>query len=300
MYLCSEKKMKYIREVSDIHLDWDIDAFHGTRLYDPSKPAIREPMDMCWFPPSMDDDMETTFVIAGDIWTDGRFANRQWQDGSHDTWIARMSRRFKYIVCVLGNHDYWDRNVLYEAQKIKESIKAQGLTNVFLLERDAVVLDQVKFIGGTLWTDFNRHDPMVMHMAPSIMNDYKYMRYGRDYRRCRPSDLYEIHMNTKSFIFENAKRDYPEQKVAVVTHMAPSYQSVSHNYRQPWHATMNYLYYTDLEKRIMADGQDIDYWFHGHMHHSDSYYIGNVNVIINARGCSSENSLFDSEMQIPV
>lgn len=289
--------MKAIREASDIHLDWDIDSFHSTRLYDPSKPPIREEMDMLWFPPSMDDDMDSAFIIAGDIWTDGRFALRQWQDGSHDTWIARMSRRFKYVVVVLGNHDYWGRNVLYEAQKIKEAIKLQGLTNVFLLEKDAIVLDQVKFIGGTLWTDFNRHDPMVMHMAPQIMNDYKHMRYGRDYRRCRPSDLYEIHMNTKSFIFQNAKRDYPEQKVVVVTHMAPSYRSVQDYYRQPHHQMMNYLYYTDLEKRIMADGQEIDYWFHGHMHHRDEYEIGNCRVVINARGYATENQFFDQTLQ---
>ena len=293
--------MKFIREASDLHLDWDVRRFNSTRIVDTTKPAIREEMDMCWFPPSMDDDMDTTFIVAGDIWDESRFASRQWQDGSHDTWIVRLSRRFKYVVMVLGNHDYWGRNVLYEAMKIKEAIKLQGLTNVFLLEKDVSVLDQVKFVGGTLWTDFNRHDPMVMHNAPAIMNDYKYMRYGRDYRRCRPSDLYEIFMNTKAFIFENAKRDYPEQKLVVVTHMAPSYESISESYRTNRDYQMNFLYFSDLDKRIMADGQEIDYWFHGHMHHSTSYHIGNVNVILNARGYSNyDNPNFDDKLQIAV
>jgi len=290
--------MKFIREASDLHLDWDVEGFHRTRILDRSKPPIRDAMDLVWYPVSLSDDLDTTFIIAGDIWLEGRFATRKNADG--DTWIMVMSRRFKYIVLVLGNHDYWSRNVLYEADKVKEYFKEQGLTNVFLLEKDAVVLDQVKFIGGTLWTDYHRHDPMVMYAAPRLLKDYDYIRYGKSYRRIRVTDLYEIHQNTKSFIFEHAKRDYPEQKIVVVTHMAPSFNSVAPHYRQAHWLQMNFLYYTDMETRIMADGQEIDLWFHGHMHHSIDYMIGNVKVILNARGYATENEKFDSTLQIPV
>lgn len=87
--------MKYLREASDLHLDWDVERFHSTRIYDPNALPIREAMDMCWMPPSMADDFETTFIIAGDIWTDGRFANRKYQLSydSNDTWIKRISDR---------------------------------------------------------------------------------------------------------------------------------------------------------------------------------------------------------------
>ena len=290
--------MKFIREASDLHLDWDIDGFHRTRLLDPTKPKIRDAMDLLWYPPELPDDMDSTFIVAGDTWTDGRFANRKDADGH--SWIYNMSLRFKYVVIILGNHDYWGCNLLYEDKKIKESIAAQGICNVFLLEKDMIVLDQVKFIGGTLWTDYHRHDPMVMHSAPGIMKDYGYIRYGKAYRRVRTTDIYEVHQNTKSFIFANAQRDNPEQKIVVISHMAPSFQSVSAHYRQSHWLHMNFLYYTDLENRIMADGQDIDYWFHGHMHHSIQYDIGKVQVILNARGYANENQQFSSTRQIPV
>lgn len=288
--------MKFIREASDLHLEYDIDRFCQPRILDLANP--NEEMDMLWFPVRMEADFDTTYILAGDIWIDGRFVNRKWKNG--DTWILRLSRRFKYVIVVLGNHDYWDRNVLYEVDKLKKSIADQGITNVFLLEKEAVVLDQVKFIGGTLWTDFNRYDPMVLGAASRIMNDYHYIKYGKSYRKLRPMDLYEIHQNTKRFIFENAKRDYPEQKVIVVTHMGPSFQSISPYYRQSSWLLKNFLYYYDLEKRIMADGQDINYWFHGHMHHNVKYDIGNVTVILNPRGYEDQNKEFEATFQIPV
>jgi hypothetical protein len=292
--------MKFIRETSDIHLDWDMDKMHQTRLVDRQAHGIREAMDFLWYPPPLADDLDTTFVIAGDIWLDGNFANKKNLDG--DTWIMKISRQFKYVVLVLGNHDYWDRNILYEADKIKKSIVDQGITNTFLLERDVVVLDQVKFIGGCLWTDYHRGDPLIMFEAVKngMMKDYKYIRSGPTYSKIRPQELAAIHHKTKEFIFANTFRDYPEQKVVVVTHMAPSFESVTGHYRQSHWLSMNFLYYSDMDNRIMQDGQNIDFWFHGHMHHTTEYHIGVPKVVLNPRGYSSENTFFNPEMQIPV
>ena len=97
------------------------------------------------------------------------------------------------------------------------------------------------------------------------------------------------------------KRDYPEQKVVVVTHMAPSIQSISAHHLRASEMTANYYYFSDLEKRVMAEGQDIDYWFHGHTHHSVQYEIGNVKVILNAKGYwEHENPGFDPKLLVPI
>lgn len=292
--------MKYLRISSDIHLDFYIDSFRSTRKHNPNV-TITCDMDMLWFPDPLPDDNETTYIVAGDLWIDGRFATRFWP-GTNDSWISKMAARFKYVVLVLGNHDYWKANVLYEADKVKAAIKAQGLTNVFLLERDCVVLDQVKFVGGTLWTDYNRNDPIVMATIPSLMNDFHHIKYGKDYRKLKPWMLYEIHQNTKRFIFENAKRDNPDQKVVVVTHMAPSQQSIDAAYYTCRdERLMNHGYYSDMDKRIMAEGQEIDFWFHGHTHHSVRYQIEHPTVILNAKGyLGDENPDFDPVLQIPV
>jgi predicted phosphodiesterase len=243
-------------------------------------------MDMCWFPLGMEGDGDTCLIIAGDLWTAGKFLTRRYPPNpgflTGSCWMELLALRFKYVVIVLGNHDYWDANVLYEPKKIADGIQTLGLRNVFLLERSEVVLDQVKFVGGTLWTDYNRHDPLVIYHAPMIMEpDHRYIKCGPIYARVRAEQLYEIHQNTKTFIFGHAKRDDPEQKVVVVTHMAPSIRSISKVYER---SNANHYYYSDMEKRILADGQDIDLWVHGHTHTHNDYVIGNVRVISNARG----------------
>lgn len=286
--------MKYIREASDLHLDFDIGAYNGSRVK-----QVSQAMDMLWMPSPMDGDLDTTFIIAGDIWTEGRFANRKWE-GTNDTWIARIARQFKYVVLVLGNHDYWGSNVEFEAYSVMQSLEAQGLTNVHLLEQSTVVLDQVKFVGGTLWTDYNRNDPLVMHDALNRMMDYKYIRWGSHYRKFLPRDAYDIFRKTKRFIFQNAQPDDANQKVVVVTHMAPSFRSVSEKYHNAYSVADNYYYYSDIEEQIRTEGRDIRYWFHGHMHHAAEYMIGTTKVVLNARGYLTEDTGFDQNWRVAV
>lgn len=277
--------MKFLRQVSDLHLDRDTKP-RGTRI------------DQLWYPPPLSDDLETTFVIAGDLWEECRFITRKLEDGR--SWIATVAEQFKYVVFVLGNHDLWGRNLPSQYDIVKQKLKEQGLHNVFLLERDVVVLDQVKFVGGTLWTDYNKRDPMVMLLIPGLIKDQQYINFGGGYRKTRPEDFYNIHIKTRDFIFANATRDDPDQKVVVITHHAPSRQSVASRYLEPQWDVLNYGYYTDLETRIHYEGQDIDYWFHGHMHHTDEYFIGDTKVVLHARGSPSENAMFDSVKQIAI
>lgn len=276
--------MKFIRQVSDLHLDRDIKL--GTRL------------DKLWYPPSLPDDLETTFVIAGDIWDECRFVTRVLEDGR--TWMTKIANQFKYVVLVLGNHDLWGKNISFQYDVVKKALKDQGLDNVFLLEREVVVLDQVKFVGGTLWTDYNHHDPLVMLKIPALIKDQQYINFGGGYRRTRPADFYDEHIKTREFIFSNAARDNSGQKVVVISHHAPSRKSVASEYLEPRWDTLNYGYYSDLETRIYYEGQDIDYWFHGHMHHTDEYLIGDTKVVLHARGSPNQNSMFDSMKQIAI
>jgi hypothetical protein len=44
---------------------------------------------------------------------------------------------------------------------------------VHLLEKDTVTIEDVTFVGGTLWTDFNREDSLTMWNAGQSMNDYQ-------------------------------------------------------------------------------------------------------------------------------
>jgi Icc-related predicted phosphoesterase len=159
--------------------------------------------------------------------------------------------------------------------------------NVYILEDSSVILGDMKFIGATLWTDYKGGDPLVMFDAPKVMGDYKRITFEQDgvYSKLRVSNILNIHQKSLTFILENTKRDYPEQKVIVVSHMAPSINSVNEIY---YGDKNNYFYYSALDKYFYEDGFQCDFWIHGHMHSVSDYEIGRTRVICNPRGYVNE------------
>lgn len=278
--------LQFIRTVSDLHLDMDVNA---------SK--------FPWTPPGLPTDHLTALVIPGDIWH-----ARKYLSYANQSWLAKRAQTFRYVVFVLGNHDYWGGALNFEADRVRALIKEQGLTNVFLLERDALVLEDVKFVGGTLWTDFNKQDPTTKFMwSQTMIPDSKYIKYRiaftrqnnetvEEYRRLRYDEVLKAHLDTRSYIFQHAKKDQNTRKLVVVTHMAPSCLSIADEFKDDKIA--NGYYYTELGNTIV-DTQ-IDYWFHGHMHNSVDYMIGNTRVINNPRGYegSFKNDQFNPELLI--
>lgn len=269
------------RICSDLHLDFDV--FHNAPL---------------WLPPALDDDSETTLIIAGDLWTERKFLrNRDMVTGK--SWLKTISQQFKAIVFVLGNHDYWQENISYEHEKIRKEMYEQGIDNCYLLENTSVVIDDAKFVGGTLWTDYDRGNPLVKVAAAGTMaNDHTRIRYGVDYRKVRSDDLHWMHTRTKQYIFDNAVKDCAGQKVVVVSHMAPSYNSIAMKYTTAYNHDTNYYYYSDLEGDIIDS--DISLWVHGHCHDTSDYMIGETRVVCNPRGYSGERTGWDSELVIEV
>lgn len=249
--------MKYIRYVSDIHLDHD----KGT----------------LWTPPAMEGDLDTTLIIAGDLWVDCKHIM---QTINGESWMSSVAPRFKYIVYVLGNHDLWKTRLDTAAQKCKEAAIEQDLHNVFLLDCESINLDGNIFVGGTLFTDYGNRNPLSMLQAKGFMNDYRLTRFGEEYRKMSPEDCLHIFDKTKKLVFNTKKPD--TGKLIVVTHMAPSHLSVHEKYRNKQDAMANTWYYSELGDDIT--GSDIDYYFHGHVHSSFDYTIGNTRVLCNPRG----------------
>jgi hypothetical protein len=73
----------------------------------------------------------------------------------------------------------------------------------------------------------------------------------------------------------------------VLTHHAPSYQSVHPKYRNSGIA--NGAYVSDLDDLIL-DHTSIKYWSHGHTHSSFRYKINECEVICNPRGYFGHNT----------
>lgn len=265
-----------IRFISDLHIDFD------TQYWDKKNKKEYEGQ---YFPTELPDDLETTLIIAGDIWHGNKtFKNRYDYSTS---WIEILSKRFKHIVLVYGNHDYWDCSIHKCIQDAKKFLDEQGLSNVYVLEKDCIILDNIKFIGTTLWTSLNNGDPVTMYSAKENMaNDFAYIK-NNQFKSINPEFLYGEFNKSKQFIIENAKRDNDKQKVLVITHHAPSFQSIHESYRTKADYYTNFSYFSDLDS--LCYDLDIDYWFHGHTHENFNYHIHQTNVLCNPRGYCKNN-----------
>jgi hypothetical protein len=106
-------------------------------------------------------------------------------------------------------------------------------------------------------------------------------RYGEMMARFMPHDAYVEHNKTLEAL-QNGLYEWKQidKKTIVMTHHAPTFQSVHPRYAGD---ILNHAYATDLSELIL-DNPNIKYWFHGHMHDSIDYMVGECRVLCNPRG----------------
>ena len=193
--------------------------------------------------------------------------------------FKRCSDEFPHVVYVAGNHEFYHGSFPDAIDWLKS--ECDVFPNVHFLEMDSVEIEDYTFVGGTLWTDMNKRDPLTMMDMPRMMNDFDIIRNSkRNYAKFSPQDAVIRHDETVKYIDKTVNSD-STKKYVVVGHMSPSYQSVHEMYRND--TVMNGGYYSDLHNFIL-DNPQIKLWTHGHTHHVFDYMIGDTRIVCNPRG----------------
>jgi Icc-related predicted phosphoesterase len=234
-------------------------------------------------------------VLGGDI-TCARFLQSHRSDAearSHVRFMLRLRDevfpKFKQVIYLMGNHEHYGFYVRESSRIFSEFFGANEFDNVYFLNDDGIIVDNVLFIGGTLWT--NLSNPMDAVYVENGMNDYRVI-YTNDFTQAsyeqrqaamakgskyaipmKAEDTNEYHFKTldviKKYLQNNSSR-----KTVVLTHHAPSFKSVHHSHTG---SALNPGYATELSEFIL------DYeptaWIHGHTHHSVNYLIGNTQIL---------------------
>jgi predicted phosphohydrolase len=185
------------------------------------------------------------------------------------------------VIYVLGNHEFYGQKIPRLISDIKEV--AQG-TNVHVLENDGVEIGDVAFLGATLWTDFRLNgDPVLAEVtAQTGMTDFRRIRVTTSYRRFRPIDARRIHAQSLEWLAQQASKARG-RKIVVVTHHAPSPQSVPSGFQSD---QLNPAYASNLEPFIAECGAAL--WIHGHIHHRADFNVGTTRIVANPRGYPTE------------
>jgi DNA repair exonuclease SbcCD nuclease subunit len=195
--------------------------------------------------------------------------------------LNRVSEEFPHVVYVAGNHEFYQGKWVASLDHLRE--ECARYPNVHFLECDIKVINEVSFIGATLWTDCNKGDPITLNALSDMMNDYRVIRNDEhEYTKLRPSHTVHRHQQTLSYL-KQVLVDLKDQKVVFVGHHAPSAMSTHDRYKHNVHSIMNGGYHSELSEFIL-DHPQIKLWTLGHMHDPHSYYIGDTYVVCNPRG----------------
>jgi DNA repair exonuclease SbcCD nuclease subunit len=202
--------------------------------------------------------------------------------------LARCSKEFPHVVYVAGNHEFYHGR--WKASLDHLRTECAKFPNVYFLERDIKVINEVSFIGATLWTDCNRNDRLTILTLNGMMNDYRVIRNDEhNYSRLHPDSTIQRHHQTMSYL-KQVLPDMKDKKVVFVGHHGPSAKSTHPKYQYETH--MNGGYRSDLDEFIM-DHPQIVLWTHGHMHDPFDYMIGTTRVVCNPRGYAGHDPQAD-------
>ncbi len=196
-------------------------------------------------------------------------------------WAASLATD-KPIIYINGNHEYYRHAHPKLVNKMREM---EFDTDVYFLEKNECVIGDIRFLGCTLWTDFNimGNVPMGLLDAGSNMNDFKLIRNSsRGYSKFHPNDSLVLHRESLYWLEQCFKAS--TQKTVVVTHHAPSIKSIPDCYKG---SSLNPAFASDLSDLILNYQPAL--WIHGHLHSPSDYYIGKTRIICNPRGYPNED-----------
>ena len=207
-------------------------------------------------------------------------------------WIWSMASRFKGIVYVAGNHEFYKGNY---TQVRKDLDEFSWPDNVHYLNGGTCIIGDIRFIGTTLWTDNDRSDPMFAMYVNRQLNDYTFIRYGQNLFRPEHSAI--LHAQDRENIVTHLSRVKENEKVVVVSHHLPSYQCVHKDYRGN---KLNSAYASNLDDIIYYYKPIL--WLFGHSHKTCDIEIGSTHMRSNPRGyvedSRGENPEFDPYLRI--
>jgi hypothetical protein len=269
-----------IQLLSDLHLEWMPD----------------------WVPPRLP--QADVLVLAGDVGSYQPRSRLPVGDGSHprDWALSRFSPKLGWptpVLYVPGNHEYDGLDFDQTHEQLRERCEALGIT---WLHHETVVLDGVRFVGSTLWSDFDAlavsHERSGKAVTPTQALQWRekayraanfYLEKTQTTYRGEPmlaAQVREQALLCQQWLGAALATPFAGRTVAV-THFAPSLRSADPRYGnakhpgQPTAGTAGFC-------NVLDDWFDqADLWLHGHLHCPHDYRAGsaqNCRVVCNPLG----------------
>jgi predicted phosphodiesterase len=113
--------------------------------------------------------------------------------------LSRCSFQFPHVIYVAGNHEFYHGKWPIGLQYLRD--ECAKFPNVYFMENDCQTIDDITFVGCTLWTDMNKGDPLTLHAVADMMNDFKIIRNSDlEFAKLRPAHVAQAHKKSVGYI----------------------------------------------------------------------------------------------------
>jgi predicted phosphodiesterase len=207
-------------------------------------------------------------VLAGDVDTGTRGVS----------WAADWAGG-RPVLYVAGNHEFYG----HELPRLTEELRAAAAgTSVHVMENDELVLDGVRFLGCSLWSDFEfdgaEHRERSMSLCERLVSDYGQIGFSPEQRPLAAADTLAVHLDSRSWLKQRLQAAWPGPTV-VISHHAPL---IRVRPEQPLLRAIAGAFASDVTELMGAD--EVGLWIFGHTHRVADLQVDGTRVVSNPRG----------------
>jgi len=207
-------------------------------------------------------------------------------------WAAEESQRLGVpVIYVAGNHEFYGFEMLSHDVSMRNLSQKLG---VHYLNNDSLVLDGVRFLGTTLWTDYEltgADEYLVMYQIRRALSDHRLIRYAE--RLFSPNHAQALHYEAVDWLERSFQERDSNEATVVISHHGPSELCVHPNWRG---SMVSNAYCSHLDNLVMQ----ADCWMYGHTHSAVDTIVGETRLVTNPAGYPGEETGFDPNKLINV
>lgn len=259
------RKPLRVKVLSDLHLDVNRD-----------------------YPFELPKDDEDLVIIAGDL--SGHLnITKEW-----------LNKNVHEGIFIEGNHMLYNGQGKALQDLYKDYEEAFPLdSNITFLQNSCKQVEDVIFVGCTLWTNYRLQGFLGTRSPRKYMNDFYYGLYKEndEVESLEPEHLIKEFNESLKYI-ERVCDTFPQARIVVITHHCPSIECTPPAYM---HSEINQAFCSNLESFIKDHG-NISHWICGHSHWQTSFEIDDCKIILNARGYCyrDEDKNFDPHLIVEI
>ncbi len=184
-------------------------------------------------------------------------------------WLKGLN---KPVIYIAGNHEFYTHEYKRTLNMLRNSCLN---SNIYFLEKNVLIIDGIRFLGCTLWTDLLIEGEKKSIELAARLNDFRNIRFKE--AAFNQATFTRLHRSSMLWL-ENELDEPFGGKTVVITHHAPLHKS--------WHEGNNELkkiaYCNSLNGLIHK--HNICVWFHGHIHSQNNYIVAGTRILSNTRG----------------